>query len=62
MLVLMDSFDSMAVPNPHILSMFCFMINFYISDDMDAVEHVVKDDQIPCMHVKYLPVNIHGKH
>ena len=62
MLVLMDSFDSTADPNPHVLSMFCFMLNFYISDDMDAVNPVIREDQIPYVHVKNLPVNIHGLH
>eukprot|EP00957_Ditylum_brightwellii_P053992 4089525-Ditylum_brightwellii.AAC.1 len=58
MLVLMDSFDSTADPNPHVLSMFCSMLKFYISDDMDAVNPVVREDQIPYMHLlRYLPAD-----
>eukprot|EP00957_Ditylum_brightwellii_P072986 5546167-Ditylum_brightwellii.AAC.1 len=29
---------------------------------MDAVKPVVREDQIPCIHAKNLPVNVHGFH
>eukprot|EP00957_Ditylum_brightwellii_P146032 11120525-Ditylum_brightwellii.AAC.1 len=58
MLVLMDSFDSTADPNPHVLSMFCSVLNFYISDDMDAVNPVVRENQILYVHLlRYLPAD-----
>ena len=56
MLVLMDSHDRMAVSNPHVLSMFCYMLNFYLSDNVDSVETFVSEDQIPFVHVKNLLV------
>ena len=58
----MDSFGKVATPNQFVISMFCFMLNFYIFDDMDKVKSVVTEDQIPYMHVKNLPVYVDGWH
>eukprot|EP00957_Ditylum_brightwellii_P069908 5308902-Ditylum_brightwellii.AAC.1 len=62
MLVVMESFDEMAVPDQFVMSIFCFMLNFYISDDMGEVKSVVTEEQIPYMRVKNMPVHLDGWH
>eukprot|EP00957_Ditylum_brightwellii_P157576 11993692-Ditylum_brightwellii.AAC.1 len=62
MLVVMDSFNEMAVPNQYVMSMFSLMLNFYISDDMDKLKSVVTEEHIPHVQVKNMPVHVVGRH
>eukprot|EP00957_Ditylum_brightwellii_P028600 2161118-Ditylum_brightwellii.AAC.1 len=62
MLVVMDSFNETAVPNQYVMAMLCFMLNFYIFNDMDEVKSVVTEKQIPYVLVKIMPVHVVGWH
>eukprot|EP00957_Ditylum_brightwellii_P034481 2615010-Ditylum_brightwellii.AAC.1 len=60
MLVVMDSFNEAAAPNQFVMSICCFMLNFYISDSMDDVETFVTEEQIPHVQVENMPVQVDG--